>query len=84
MCNVLKKFTGINPIGLTLTCGYLSRRGHQIMQIIEKDRFSLTPLLKMGWPNKYLIKSFHVMSGNFFCPAYTNVSRMVHEIIPKN
>ena len=58
----------------------LSRRGHQIIQIIEKDRFSLTPTLLKTRDQKTFIKSFLVMSGNFFVPGYTNVSQKVVEI----
>ena len=80
-----------NPTKVFLSCVItfspgsinLSRRGHQIIQIIEKGGFSLThPLLKKGVKKNY-IKSFLVMSGNFFVPGYTNVSQRVLEIIPK-
>ena len=41
-------------------CINVSQRGHQIIQIIEKDRFSLTPpLLKMGGQKK--------LRQNFYC-----------------
>ena len=62
----------------------LSRRDHQIIQIIEKDRFPLTPpLLKTEGQKKFIKRSLG-MSGNFFVPGKTNVSQKVHEIIQKN
>ena len=46
-----------------------------VVQIIEKDRFSLTPPLLKTRGQKTFIKSFFVMSGNFFVPRYTNGSQ---------
>ena len=62
----------------------VSRRGHQIIQIIEKERFSLTPPFLKTEVKKNFIKSFLTMSGNFFVPGYTNVSQRDLEIIAKN